>query len=303
MRILFLFLDGVGLGENDPDRNPFLTTDLPALTSLTGGERWHKDLPRVDGTRSVFVPTDACLGVAGMPQSATGQAALMTGVNVPLVIGEHYGPKPTAQIGTIIRRESVVKKLTARGINAGLLNAYPPGFFESIRSGKRLLSSNQLALQVAGVEMRGANALYSGRALSADFTGEIWRTHLGYSDTPLYEPYETGKRLSELAAEHDFTFFDHWLTDYYGHRGSRKEISLRLQNFDRVIQGLLDNWDDGSGLVVVTSDHGNIEDLSIRGHTRNPVPTLVIGEDRHAFADGLIDLTDFADRIHAFFSV
>jgi 2,3-bisphosphoglycerate-independent phosphoglycerate mutase len=302
VRIFFFFLDGIGLGENDPDRNPFLSIDLPALTSLTGGECWHKDLPRIDGARSIFVPTDACLGVTGMPQSATGQAAIMTGINVPLVIGEHYGPKPTAQIGTIIRRESVVKKLTARGINAGFLNAYPPGFFESIRSGKRLLSSNQLAMQVAGVEMRGVNALYSGRALSPDFTGENWRTHLGYSDTPLYEPYEAGKRLAELAAEHDFAFFDHWLTDYYGHRGSRKEIGERLRSLDHVIRGLLDNWDDETGLIVITSDHGNIEDLSVRGHTRNPVPTFVIGEGRHAFADGLFDLTDFAERIVNFYS-
>jgi hypothetical protein len=232
-----------------------------------------------------------------VPQSATGQAAIMTGVNVPKVIGEHYGPKPTAQIGTIIRRGSVVKKLTARGFDAGFLNAYPPGFFESIRSGKRLLSSNQLAMQVAGVEMRGVNALYSGMALPADFTGETWRSYLGYSDTPLYEPYEAGKRMAELAAQHDFAFFDHWMTDYYGHRGSREEIGERLQSFDRVIQGLLDHWDDQSGLIVISSDHGNLEDVTRRGHTRNPVPTLVIGEKRDAFADGLNDLTDLAERI------
>ncbi|MDO9170716.1 MAG: hypothetical protein Q7W29_02680, partial [bacterium] len=30
-------------------------------------------------------------------------------------------------------------------------------------------------------------------------------------------------------------------------------------------------------LVLLTSDHGNLEDLSTRSHTRNPVPLLAWG--------------------------
>ena len=55
-------------------------------------------------------------------------------------------------------------------------------------------------------------------------------------------------------------------------------------------------------LVLVTSDHGNIEDLSVRGHTLNPVPTLLIGPRRHSIAQRITmqsnsSLTDLTPAI------
>ena len=37
MRALFLFLDGVGIGPDEPDVNPFLRARLPVLQGLLGG--------------------------------------------------------------------------------------------------------------------------------------------------------------------------------------------------------------------------------------------------------------------------
>ncbi|MCJ7433866.1 MAG: hypothetical protein MUO77_10300 [Anaerolineales bacterium] len=37
MRLLFLFLDGIGLGENDPEINPFVRANMPTLKFLLGG--------------------------------------------------------------------------------------------------------------------------------------------------------------------------------------------------------------------------------------------------------------------------
>jgi bisphosphoglycerate-independent phosphoglycerate mutase (AlkP superfamily) len=61
----------------------------------------------------------------------------------------------------------------------------------------------------------------------------------------------------------------------------------------------MEAWRDGPDLVVVTSDHGNLEDLSDRGHTLNPVPALLIGPPdlRAAVAPRLHRLTDFHDVI------
>jgi bisphosphoglycerate-independent phosphoglycerate mutase (AlkP superfamily) len=72
-----------------------------------------------------------------------------------------------------------------------------------------------------------------------------------------------------------------------------------LQTLDAVLGGLLAAWDDAAGLILLTSDHGNLEDLSVRGHTENPVPALVIGapEIRRRFMAGLKDLTDVAPAI------
>jgi phosphopentomutase len=61
--------------------------------------------------------------------------------------------------------------------------------------------------------------------------------------------------------------------------------------------GLLDAWDDANGLIIITADHGNLEDLSHTHHTRNRVPTWIIGADRHALAEGLSDLSHFAPAI------
>ncbi len=89
-KLLFLFLDGVGLGEDDPATNPFASTPMPHLTELLGGHRLVSDGFQdgdgkllTDNARASLLAMDACLGVEGLPQSATGQAALFTGKNVP----------------------------------------------------------------------------------------------------------------------------------------------------------------------------------------------------------------------------
>ena len=92
--MLFLFLDGVGLGEDDPKRNPFAAADMLNLVDLLEGRRLVQGSAPFEGKRATLLAVDARLGVEGTPQSATGQAALLTGENVPAQVGEHYGPKP-----------------------------------------------------------------------------------------------------------------------------------------------------------------------------------------------------------------
>lgn len=299
MHILFLFLDGVGLGPNDPAANPFATARLPTLTRLTGGRKWLAGLARRDGPEATFIPTDAGLGVTGLPQSATGQAAILTGRNVPREIGRHWGPKPDAEIANLIRQHSLFKRLVQQGKTAALLNAYPERYFESIRSGRRVLSAVPLAVTAAGLPLFTTSDLQAGRALSADFTGEGWRTNLAIVAAPVYTLAEAGGKLAQLARRYHFSFFEHWPTDYAGHRGTLEEAIPLLERFDTVVAGLLETWRAEDGLIVITSDHGNIENIGDRRHTENRVPTLVIGptQARHDFTAGLVDLTGFAPAI------
>ena len=44
-RMLFLFLDGVGRGEDDPERNPFAAADMRTMVDLLEG-REHLLQPR-----------------------------------------------------------------------------------------------------------------------------------------------------------------------------------------------------------------------------------------------------------------
>ena len=298
MRILMIFLDGVGLGSDDPTINPFAAAHTPTLWALAGGRKWLWDTPRIDSERALFIPTDPRLGVAGRPQSASSQAAILTGRNVPALIGEHYGPKPNAAIRAILAQpDNLFKQVRARGLSAALLDAYPPQFFAGIDRGKTLRSSIQQAAFEADVPIRGEDYLRRGEALSVDWTGEGWRSMLGYSDTPVYSRPEAGALLGSLASQYHFSFFSHWITDEIGHRGPLARGIAILELFDQVLAGLLANWDDQAGLIVITSDHGNLEDVSIRQHTENNVPTVIIGAARKAFGENLQALTDLTPAV------
>lgn len=295
--VLLIFLDGVGLGDDDPSTNPFAAAHTPTLDALAGGQRWLRGTPRVDNGRALFIPTDPRLGVPGRPQSASGQATILTGRNVPQAIGEHYGPRPNPAIRAIIHQDNIFKRVRQAGGSAALINAYPPRFHELIHRGKRLPSAYQEAVLSADLPIFTQAEMYSGAAMSPDWTGEGWRTDLGYPDTPVYGRAEAGAHLARLAMQRDFTFFSHWLTDVVGHRGPLERGVALVELFDAVLAGLLAVWDDARGLVVITSDHGNLEDLSIRQHTTNDVPTVAIGAARHRFAAGLQDLTGIAPGV------
>ncbi len=296
MRVFFLFLDGVGLGAEDAQsrsHNPLARANMPALQQLLGGGRLLLAAAPLENQRASLRALDACLGVEGLPQSATGQAALLTGQNVPAILGYHYGPKPDPQVATLVQNGNLFSSLRQRGRRVAFLNAYPPGYFQGIQSGRRLYAAIPLAATSAGLPLMTEADLHAGRAVSADFTGLGWRTHLGLPDTPVLSPFQAGERLANLAMQYDFSLFEYWLSDYAGHHRNMQEAVRLLETFDQVLAGLLGTWDDQAGLILITSDHGNMEDLRTRRHTANPVPALLVGapELREAFNQGLHDLT------------
>jgi len=289
MRLLFIFLDGIGLGANSPEINPLARVDMPVMQSLLGGQKLLAATAPFVGERAALLPLDASLGVNGLPQSATGQTVLLTGVNVPAEIGEHYGPKPNPAVAKYLLNGNLFSQLTKAGKTAALLNGYPPRYFDGVDSGKRLYSAIPLAVTSAGLPLFTKDDLYAGRALSADFTGEGWHEMLGFTDAPTYTPIEAGKKLNELAGQYDFSFFEYWASDYAGHKQDMDWAIKQMEVFDGVLGGLIKNWNDDEGLILVTSDHGNMEDLSTRRHTDAKVPGLLIGSSkaRAAFASGL----------------
>ncbi len=299
MRVLFLFLDGVGLGPDDPATNPLARATMPNLVRLLDGHRLLADSTPLETPRASVVSLDACLGVAGMPQSASGQAALLSGLNVPALVGGHYGPWPSQAIVNLLANGNVFRAVRRMGRRADFLNAYPPSYFAAIQSGRRLYSAIPQAAVSAGLALKTTDDLRAGRALSADFTGRAWHERLGLSDTPLLTPRSAGERMAALATGYDFTFFEYWLSDYAGHGQDMAEACALLESVDTMLGGLTDAWDDDAGLIVLTSDHGNMEDLSTRGHTVNPVPALLIGaqEQRRRMASSLRSLPDVAPGI------
>jgi hypothetical protein len=303
MKFLFLFMDGVGLGEANPRTNPLAAAKMPHLTALLDGRSLLAGLSPLETDRASLRELDAVMGVDGLPQSATGQAALLTGKNVAKRIGRHYGPKPNQPVRDILAEGTLFSALSNAGYRAALLNAYPDGYFTAIESGKRLHAAISQSVVNAGIPLYGQAELFSGQALSADFTGEGWRDRLKLNDVPIYSQQEAGEKLAELTTEVDLAFFEFWPSDYAGHRQDREDAIALLEHFDGVLGGLLSAWDDQSRLVLITSDHGNLESLNTRRHTTNPVPALVIGapELRHQFTQDLHTLADITPAILQFY--
>lgn len=299
MKVLFLFMDGVGLGAGDPQVNPFARAHLPTLQRLLGGRRLERSAAPYDGEHASLRALDACLGVEGIPQSASGQAALLTGQNVPCLLGYHYGPKPNAAIAALLSNGTLFSRLKAAGRRVAFLNAFPPAYFAAIQSGRRQYAAIALAAIQAGLSLRTLEDLNHGNALAADFTGLGLHERLGLREVPLLSPQEAGRRLARLALAHDFALFEYWPSDYAGHGQDMEAACRLLETFDGVLSGLVAAWEARAGLIVIASDHGNLEDLSTRRHTTNPALALVIGEAaaRRRFAAKLHALTDLAPAI------
>ncbi|MEZ4667483.1 MAG: hypothetical protein R3E39_06135 [Anaerolineae bacterium] len=298
-----IFLDGIGLGHDDPAINPFATAYMPTLIGLTNGKRWLQDTGRQITERSVFIPTDPRLGVAGRPQSGTGQATILTGRNIPQIIGEHYGPKPNAETRKLLAEDNFFKQVTASGKKAALLDAYPPGLHHDIDRGKTLRSSIQQAAHESGQKLFGMDELINKKALTPEWTGESWRRYLKLDTTPVYTPQEAGKLMVEISRNYDFAFHSHWMTDMVGHRGPLERGVELLELFDGVMAGVLNTWDDDEGLVIITSDHGNMEDIGSRNHTENDIPTVIIGKESLNFARDFNNLTDYVPRMAKFLGI
>lgn len=302
MKVLFIFLDGIGLGENNPEKNPLARAHMPNLVRLLDGRQLTIGSAPYHGEQASLLAIDPNVGVAGLPQSATGQAILMTGRNVSAEIGYHYGPKPNPAVAEFLKQDTVFGWCVAQGKRAALLNAYPPRYFDGIDSGKRLFSSIPLAVTNAGLPLFTEKELYEGQAMSADFTGEGWRTMLGFADAPVLDAPQAGRLLATLAMGFDFSLFEYWASDYAGHKQQMETAIGLMETFDGVLGGLVETLLDADGqwkdelLVVVSSDHGNMEDLSTRKHTDAMVPLLVIGPQpaREEFAKEMTDLTHVA---------
>jgi hypothetical protein len=293
-RVLFLFVDGVGLGPAT-SANP-LAVDLPAFMHLARAQHWVADADPVDEPTHVFRPIDATLGVDGLPQSGTGQASLFTGVNCPALVGRHFGPFPHSATHSTLASENVFAKVKRHpDLPApAFLNAYPPRFFEMVRERSRWTVTTRCCKE-ADVPVRGVSDLRAGRALTADLTGHRWEP-LGH-DIPTINEREAGTRFVSLAQDHSLTVFEYFLTDKAGHGRLNDEApSDIVRALDRFLQGVLEALDLTRDLLVITSDHGNLEDGEDTTHTRNPVPLIAYGQGAHHFARAE-SITDVTPRI------
>lgn len=298
MALLFVFIDGLGLGEADPEKNPFMHARMPHLKALTGLQRLTvEEVPHRSALADVW-PIDACLSVPGLPQSASGQTALLTGKNAPAILGHHQSGYPTPTLIRILEEHSVFRQLKALGRSVTFANTFTREYFAqqgAKRSGRTRHSATTTAALSGGVQLGLVDSYAAGETISYDITGEVLRS-FGYP-VEVRSPHEAGRVLARLLGKYDFVLFEFFLTDRAGHRQDMEQAVRLLERIDGLIGGILEEtcWNDHT--LLITSDHGNVEDLSVRTHTRNPVPAIVAGAGRQGFAERVRDLTHITPEI------
>lgn len=289
-RVLVLFMDGVGLGADDPEVNPLAHADIPILRSLLSGRRPVRANGGYATRHATLLPLDAQMGVPGLPQSGTGQTTILTGVNAPALLGQHYGPYPNQPLRDLLSNGNLFRHLLAARKPVAFANAYPDRFLNRLGRGTERLSANSRAAFLAGLKLRGPAELKAGRAISSLLTNSYWR-EWGY-DIPELTAAEAGAQLVRLTDDHALTYFEFWYSDVAGHRQDQELALHVLQQLDEFVGGILDTLDLSHSLLVILSDHGNFEDLSTPKHTLNPALTLLVGAGHQDLAPRLRSLQD-----------
>jgi len=295
-RVLLLFVDGVGLGPDDPAINPVVAARTPALDRLLGRKPTRAaGTIRRDG--AVLVPLDATLEVDGLPQSATGQTALLTGLNAPQLVGRHVTAYPTARLKALLAEHNLFARVQRLGGAAALANAYTPEYFAGVAAGRLRHAAITFAALSAGVRLRDLDDLRAGAAVFHDLTNA--RPRAWGHDVPEISPTQAGRNLARISAGYQLTVFEFFLTDLAAHRRVPLPPVAVVEMLDALVAGVLEVVDPGATLVLLVSDHGNLEDSRQDTHTRNPVPALLIGSGREAVAARLRSLVDVTPALCA----
>ncbi len=286
VRVLMVFLDGVGIGPADPEQNAFFSARLPGLECIIGSAMPSLDDPEVGTESAVAFPLDATLGVEGTPQSGTGQTSLLTGVNAAQILGRHFGPWTPVKLRPLLAERNLLQLALDAGHRVVFANAVPANY-KSSRWARRP-AAPPLAAETAGLLTRHEEELERGQALASGIVNTDWRARD-------ITPADAGRNLARISARADLTLFAHYTTDYAGHKRSLPKAREALERVDAFL-GAIGSQLPGDTLLVVCSDHGNLEDASA-GHTLNPVLTLLSGPGARRIRGQMKSIADLAPRL------
>jgi 2,3-bisphosphoglycerate-independent phosphoglycerate mutase len=285
--VLLFFIDGLGIGKRGP-HNPLDNLDAIPLAVFQNEE----SQPFLNG---IVVPTDPRLGIEGRPQSASGQTTILTGVNAPAAVGYHKQGFPNKALLEIINSQSIFKQLSQAGVKPiTFANAYTSRFFNER---PRWVSATTAAVEAAGMKFRTIEDLRNDSAIFMDYTNRIL-IERGEEVTERTE-HEAAVVLAKLVSQHRFTLYEYFITDKVGHAQDMELARKVLKSLALFVRELLKLVDLERTTVILTSDHGNVEDLSSRNHTLHAVPTLVWGAQRERLGARIKTLADITPSIVA----
>lgn len=305
-KLFFFFIDGIGIGENDPQINPMHSFLEPYIGE---GSFTSEHIPQEgrEGENYLLLPIDAVLDTPGVPQSATGQTTIMTGKNASKQLGYHLYAFPNEELVDNLKQSNLFIDLTEAGVSTTCANLYSRDFFSKRKKRrKNMLPVSALSVESAGIPFRYIHDYHSRRAIFADITNRMLKER-GY-DISIITPQEAATRVLGLFDTYDFVFFEYFLTDQYGHSRSYSKIKEEVATLNQFIGALapaVDYPEDPIDILIV-SDHGNAEDIRTGDHTYNYVPFFFSSRRRSLlseFKNKVRDLSDVRSAILSSFGI
>ena len=282
MKVLFLFIDGVGLRAAATD-NPVNPEVCPALCRLI--TKHGK-------------PIDARLGIDGPPQSATGQATMFAGVNCAAAMGKHCEGFPGPNLRKIIETDNLFKQLRSKGKEVCFSDAYLVDSAEELAA-RRFKSVTTVMALTTPETIRTVDDLQNGQAVMQDLTRETIQDR--WPDIAVIPPQRAAEHLAAIARRYDFTLFEFFQSDVAGHSMDYARACAALRTYDRFLASIVRFTEAMGVTLVMTSDHGNIENISERGHTLNPVPFVAFGPKEEFLRERVSSLVDVTPALLAAF--
>lgn len=263
--VVWLALDGVGHPGDAPP-----------------GSVWEQHLPTLRPLIDAGAALDATLGVAGLPQSGTGQSCWLTGTDAVRYMGEHFGPHPGPTLQRLLRHASLPVRLAQAGARAALANHYVPQYLEA-QARRPRMGCFPFSFTAAAWPLNPPGVPPLGATLGLGYREPFAAAH------GLAEVSRLGRELARAAHAHDLIVADLWFGDLLGHLGRGEGAAAEahaaafayLARVDALLLGLL----DAGARVVVGSDHGNLENLNTKSHTVARVPFAGVGVDLGAATD------------------
>jgi hypothetical protein len=254
------------------------------------------------------------LGIPGAPQSASGQTALFCGARAAALAYRHRNGYPDRPLRQVILKGNILSRLGAKKMTARYLNAYPrheelftaahvriepdgrlwfsPAFPERF---KRMISVTSCMLLASGQKPFGADDIRAGKALYQDYSNrQLIEKGLAL---PEFTPVQAARILDRASRRFAFTLYEYFQTDLYAHRRTLEECVSLVRDLDALVGALLARLDSQVDTLVLTSDHGNLEEFHLRGHSRNPVPLIAWGRRGARLRKKINGLSDVAPAL------
>ena len=289
-----IFMDGVGIGKKDYQYNPFFKYGFKTFTEIFG-DIPHLDQQKLIGDNAFLFPVDALMGIPEIPLSGTGQTSIFCGINAPKLIGKHFGPYPYSTLIPIIKEKNIFRSFMKRKKKVNFANAYPKVFFDYVNSGRRRLSVTTLSCIMNGMRLNKISDVHKGKALAADINNRHFVERMNYK-LKVIKAETAADRLIRIGSKNHFTLFEIFHTDHLGHGRNIEWLEYTTGILDRFLFHTITNLKKDMTLIIC-SDHGNFEDLSIKMHTLNPAIGITAGKNAEKLSKKIKALYDIKPAI------